>query len=299
MTSPDFSQNHVLSPLQKRILEIFKEVKIILDRHHLRYYALGGTCIGAVRHQGFIPWDDDLDIMMPDKDFYRFVEYARKELPPHLELILSYERPYCASLEAKVHDKRTTFIEDVEMRHPEVYKGIFIDIFRLSGAPEDERERTHFCKKFRIYKRLNEKRRLSIDLLPRLRSKMLWIAMLPFRLLPYRFWSDKIRRLTDRCPFDGHTYIARTWDIDIERLLVKREEVFGGAVELPFEDTTIACPGNYDKYLTDVFGDYMTLPPIEERQGPHTATSLIDVDKPYAYYQEQFRQHGAIKKDKV
>lgn len=292
-------EQHTLSPLQDKILEIFKEVKRILDRHHLRYYALGGTCIGAVRHQGFIPWDDDLDIMLPDKDYYRFLELAPKELPPHMALYLSYEHPHRSSLEAKVHDKRTTFIEETEINHPEDYKGVFIDIFRLSGSPEDAKERAAFCRKFRNYKRLNEKRRIDLAYLSHWHSKLLWAAALPLRILPDTYWSDKLMKMTDRYPFDKHTYVARTWDFRMEQRLVKREEIYSGTVELPFEDTTIACPANYDKFLRDIFGDYMQLPPEEERVGLHTSTGIVDMERPYAYYQEQFRCNGTIKKEPV
>ena len=294
-----FMEQHTLSPLQDKILEIFKEVKAILDRHHLRYFALGGTCIGAVRHRGFIPWDDDLDIVLPDKDYYRFLELAPKELPPYMALYLSYEQRHRSSLEAKVHDMRTTFIEEAEINHPEDYKGVFIDIFRMGGTPEDAKERAAFCRRFRNYKRLNEKRRTDFCHMQQFRSKLLWVAALPLRVLPYNFWSDKIMRMTDRYPYDEHSYVALTWEAKMEKRLEKREEIYGETIELPFEDTTIACPANYDKFLRDIFGDYMQLPPEEERVGLHITDGVIDLEKPYAYYQEQFRCNGTIKKEPV
>lgn len=288
---------HQLSPLQQKILELYKEIKVILDRHHLRYYALGGTCIGAVRHRGFIPWDDDLDIMLPDRDYYRFLEICQTELPRHLELILSYERPHCSSLEAKVHDKRTTLIENHELCHPDEYKGVFIDIFKMTGAPEDENERRKFCKKLVMYKRFNEKRRLDFKNLTHPRSKLMWIAVFPLRLLPYRFWSQKIIRMTDKYPYDNSTYVARSWDSQLWRFMMKREEIYGTPVELPFEDTVIPCPQNYDLFLTTVFGDYMQLPPQEEQVAAHSDTGFLDLDRPYTYYQEQYRRNGRLKKD--
>ena len=78
-----------MNEIQQKILEIFIEIDKICVKHDLRYYAIGGTCLGAVRHQGFIPWDDDLDIAMPDKDFELFMDIAPKELPDNLKLINS------------------------------------------------------------------------------------------------------------------------------------------------------------------------------------------------------------------
>ena len=182
-------QKHTLSPLQGVILEIYKEVKKIFDRHGLRYYAIGGTCIGAVRHHGFIPWDDDLDVALPDVDFKRFIELAERELPPRYKLLISSDCPHRDSLEAKVYDTETTFIESFEKRDPDSFKGVFIDIFPMCGTPENDKGRIKFCKKLVMYKRFNEKRRLRLSDLERTRSKLMWFAVLPLKLLPYRFWK--------------------------------------------------------------------------------------------------------------
>ena len=292
-------EKHTLTPLQDIILNIYKEVKQILDRHELRYFAIGGTCIGAVRHGGFIPWDDDLDIALPDVDFKKFLEIAQRELPSNLKLIKSYDRRHCASLEAKVFDCGTTFIEEPERRNPELFKGVFIDIFPLGGTPEDEKQRDKFCKKLVMYKRFNEKRRCRLSDLSRTRSKVMWFAVLPLKLLPYRFWTNKIHKMTDKYPFDAHTYTAHLWDSKLRQFLMKREDIYGGYTELPFEDTVIRCPKNFDKHLRIIFGDYMTLPPEEERRAHHAEKSFVDTEKPYTYYQDHYRKHGTLKKELV
>ena len=297
MPTTPAEQPHTISPLQQTILDIFKAVKVILDRHHLRYYAIGGTCIGAVRHQGFIPWDDDLDIGLPDTDYYRFLEYARAELPPRYRLVLSYESRHCASLGAKVTDTQTTFIESYELPFPEHYKGVFIDVFKLTGVPADPRERQKLHNRFVRLARFHEKRRLRLRDLPRMRTKLMYLAVLPLKVLPYRFWSDKIFRLTDSYPFDENPYMAFSWDANIGQVLLEREQVFGDGVALPFEDTVIRCPVDSDKMLTAIFGDYMQLPPVEERVGLHSTVSLIDLERPYTYYQQMAQQTGTVKKE--
>ena len=85
-----FNSNEI-KKVQNEILSIFIEIDKLCEKHNLRYYAIGGTCIGAVRHNGFIPWDDDLDIAMPRKDYERFIAIASEELPKHLKLFLPTE----------------------------------------------------------------------------------------------------------------------------------------------------------------------------------------------------------------
>ena len=292
-------QKHTLSPLQGVILEIYKEVKKIFDRHGLRYYAIGGTCIGAVRHHGFIPWDDDLDVALPDVDFKRFIELAERELPPRYKLLISSDCPHRDSLEAKVYDTETTFIESFEKRDPDSFKGVFIDIFPMCGTPENDKGRIKFCKKLVMYKRFNEKRRLRLSDLERTRSKLMWFAVLPLKLLPYRFWTDRILRMAQRYPFDEHTVTAHLWDSKALQFLMNRAEIYDGFTEMPFEDTVIRCPKDYDKHLRIVFGDYIKRPPEEERYGHHAETSFIDTEKPYTYYQSIYKKYGKLKKDNL
>ena len=104
-----------MTDLQKRILDIFREVRDILDRNGITYFAIGGTCIGAVRHGGFIPWDDDLDIAVPIEQFGRMLDLLKAELPPHLELYTGAERKHYRYIFVKVTDNRTTFIEKTEI----------------------------------------------------------------------------------------------------------------------------------------------------------------------------------------
>ena len=264
-------QKHTLSPLQGVILEIYKEVKKIFDRHGLRYYAIGGTCIGAVRHHGFIPWDDDLDVALPDVDFKRFIELAERELPPRYKLLISSDCPHRDSLEAKVYDTETTFIESFEKRDPDSFKGVFIDIFPMCGTPENDKGRIKFCKKLVMYKRFNEKRRLRLSDLERTRSKLMWFAVLPLKLLPYRFWTNKIHKMTDKYPFDDVTDPALTWWRKMEKYtglrLLKNCSWSGSRVSGDSTSTSTAAAGCSTKRVKDLAvrdsgGNIVTAPDI-------------------------------------
>lgn len=293
------TQPHQLRPLQSILLDIFKEVRTVIERHNLRYFAIGGTCIGAVRHRGFIPWDDDMDIAMPEPDYHRFIEYARRELPDYLEVFERREHAHEPVDAARVHNKNTTFIQRHEANYPEEYKGVFIDILPLCGVPENPKEQRSYCKKFCRYFRMNEKRRCAFTYLDRLPSKALWLAALPFRLLPRDFWFRRLDRLKARYPYDEMTMTGDTWVAHIDNILFSKD-IYENSVELPFEDTFMRCSAQYDVYLTRIFGDYMTLPPENERGAEQNASIvLIDTKKPYACYQQMYRQMGIVKKETI
>ena len=125
-----------LLPLQEAIYSIYDDFATICDRNGLRYYALGGTLLGAVRHNGFIPWDDDLDVAMPRPDYEKFIEIAKRELPAHLKFMNWQDVPEMEVLFGKVQETRKSVVEDLEKRLGITLScGIYIDIFPLDGYP--------------------------------------------------------------------------------------------------------------------------------------------------------------------
>jgi lipopolysaccharide cholinephosphotransferase len=122
-----------MTELQEVILEIFKVVADICERHQIPYFAIGGTCLGAVRHHGFIPWDDDLDIGLLREDYLRLLPLLRKELPEQCmvhDKECDKDYPY---LYAKVRDKYSGIEEDYIFKTQ--HTGCFIDIFPLERSP--------------------------------------------------------------------------------------------------------------------------------------------------------------------
>ena len=135
------STRHKLSSTQKELLKIYTVIKKICEKNKIRFYAVGGTALGAVRHQGFIPWDDDIDLGMPIDDFNKFVQVCKKELP----------QPYKFSplhlLGGKVHNTNTTFLEaQCTFSNQNQHYGIFIDIFPIIGVPNQKSDRKAFLK---------------------------------------------------------------------------------------------------------------------------------------------------------
>ncbi len=280
--------------LQKKILEVFIEVKKICDKHNIRYFAVGGTCIGAVRHNGFIPWDDDLDIAVPINDFERLTELCKKELPKPFELFICPDYKHNPNPFIKVHNTQTTFIEKYELDYPDDYKGVFIDIFPLIGIPSDEEESKKYNRKLRLLTALNEKWHYSLHKCPGIKGVILWVLTCPLRpFLRKTFWADKLYKNYRKNDFDSYEYISYTW-FPRDYKTKAQKKWFESYVELTFENTKMRCPSGYDEFLTLQFGDYMQLPPESERQC-HDNGGIVDIEKPFSYYAKKYRETGSVR----
>ena len=122
-----------MNELQSEILSIYKEINKVCKRNNIDCIAVAGTCLGAVRHQGFIPWDDDLDIGVAIEDYDRLLSLLRKELPPHLKVITPSDVKHMHLFFSKVTNINTTCIEENVKPFPDRYMGVFVDLFPLFG----------------------------------------------------------------------------------------------------------------------------------------------------------------------
>jgi len=277
-----------VAEIQAVILDIYKEFKKVCDAHGLRYYAVGGTCLGAVRHQGFIPWDDDMDIAMPDKDYWSFLQIAEQELPEHLRIFVCSEQAHNTCLFVKVHDIGTTFVEKKEIPYPDEYKGIYLDILPLCGFPDGDRERRRHAKRIRFLVRLNRQRRQRYSANRKLTSKALWLLFRPFDfLIPVDHWADRWLKVIGKYVCDSSPYMGYAWSPRLNETRIFPSEMFRNPVDLPFEDTLMRCPADYDGMLTRVFGDYMQLPKEQDRAAH--SKGIVDIHVSYAEYAGKVR----------
>jgi lipopolysaccharide cholinephosphotransferase len=168
-----------------------------------------------------------------------------------------------------------------------MYNGVWIDIFPLSGIPEDKRERGIFYKKGVLLNRINIKTKMSFLSQRTLKGKVAWILFLPLRIVPNIYWWETWKNELKKYPLYESTYTGHVWGM----LMRKRNchaECFSGYIEFPFEDTAMRCPKGYDEYLTKLFGDYMKLPPKENRVLKHGIDGgIIDLNTPYKVYAER------------
>jgi len=270
-----------MNETQGVILDIYRSVKSICDSLRIRHFAIGGTAIGAVRHQGFIPWDDDLDIAMPIEDYRHFIDSAQELLPEHLEVRTFRDVAHNQNVFAKVVDIRTTNIEPIEQGYPDAYKGVYVDIMPMSGVPTGI-SKAGFVTEIAALGILLYGLPWAFNDRDSFKHRACWVASLPFRpFFDAQKLLEKWERLLMKYPFGEAEYVGYTWWTRVNKLVFPAEW-FSDYVELPFEDTTVRIPIGYEDYLTKQFGDYMKLPPEDKRI---THNGFIDLQHSYKCYQ--------------
>ncbi len=260
----DVTTGENLRHLQIVLLEMMKEIDALCRKHHITYYINGGNTIGAVRHKGFIPWDDDFDIMLLHEDYRRFIDVCRSELDPSRWIVHegSVDWPGC-------HTKirlRDTFLEDPGDWDglPPDERGIFIDVFELVNAPRSPlARRIQFAAGKLLIAESLLKRGYKTDSI--FKKFILGCA----RMLSVPAVKNLCRKVMYRyCGKDTDT-VASFFERTRFHNAFHDADVFRKPVYAEYEDTTLPLPTDVDKYLTLTFGDYMTLPPEDKRRPAH------------------------------
>ena len=256
------------------ILDILKAFMQICDKHGLRYYCCAGTAIGAVRHHGIIPWDDDIDVIMPRPDYDRLLEIAKREDFGKYEIISPYSDPTYPLYFSKLSDRTTTLIEERE--RPCVI-GLFVDIFPLDATDDDIDEAKRLKDKYtKIINRLNAVSTHNTfgEYMHLLTDPKEW-GRFAIKTLAFFCRTTIRRRLIAQMDEISHRYdYDQARNVQVYTGSYGYKEVFpkewlGDGKMFPFEDTEVPLPQEYDKYLRHFFGDYMQLPPVEQRVEKH------------------------------
>ena len=278
-----------LKALQKKELEILVAIHEACDKLGIEYMIHFGTLIGAVRHKGFIPWDDDIDIVMTLPNYDRFIKEAPSVLPENLIIQYYSTEPNCPNIFAKVRDKNTTFLhkEHIDL---DICHGVFIDIFPITKLPEG-----------RKYNKREKRKRYRFDLIngcldigyvkATYTGKKLFIGKL------INFWFTKTPfKIRDRAKFTAKEEMRK-------RKLDARggNNSYNGPFELyteralyDFEGCKLWGPKDYDGALRYEYRDYMTIPP-KEKQVTH-APLFVDLEHGYSMAEiHQMIKEGKIK----
>lgn len=254
--------------IQKIELNNLKVLDDVCKKIGIEYFVYGGTLIGAVRHKGFVPWDDDLDVAMSRSDYMKFVSEAPKLLSDEYYLQTPYNDKHTPYMYSKLRLKGTKCIEYGHHRL-NIEKGIYIDIYPIDNIPDSEDD---YIKQFNKYQRL--------------------IKMYVLRQSPYPYIEDRsfIRKFKDLLRFALSTILKcipqKYFTYKIDAIMTKYNgeqtsrkgnlfypklgNVFYDLYPLKqcdFEGFTVNIPGDWDSHLTMRYGDYMELPAEDERIG--------------------------------
>lgn len=252
-------------------LDILSFIHDFCQKHHLKYWIAFGTLLGAVRHKGFIPWDDDVDVCMPREDYDKFLKLMMRESDERYRLIAQENDEEYYFTFARLVDNRTT-LKLRGMR--EIRKmGVFVDVFPLDIAPP-ESEKNKWQEEFNI---LQRKTNCTIPRTAHYQEHS-WRTMIKIiRQIPDRFhygvknfdtyrkqWRECLIQYNDS---EGKEYICQgiEW--------IYNRSIFDKTIELEFENRKFLAPSKYDEFLKISYGNYMELPPVEKRVSHHHFTA--------------------------
>ncbi len=273
-----FEREMTMTELQQKLVEMLRYFHELCDKEGITYFVVGGTALGATRHNGFIPWDDDVDVALPRKDYERLKALTKnKTFDKYLFEFPSDKKDFVYPY-GKMYDTTTTLIENTRYK---TKRGIYIDIFPLDGAGNSRGEGIE------CYRAINKKvNLLSTKTCAWRKGRKLYknLAIIAMRLLPeFVLSSRKLKKELDvmsrKLDYDSCEYVANYFGNWQEKELAEKKW-FGNPTEYCFEDIKVFGPENIDAYLTSLYGDWRT-PPPKEKQITHHDYILLDLNTSY------------------
>ena len=261
-----------LKRVQAAELDILKDFMALCDEHKLDYFGIAGTGIGAIRHQGFIPWDDDIDVALPRKDYEKFLKLAKEQLSDKYMVMNCEINENYPLMTTRLMKKGTIFREEA-LKNIDCPLGIFLDIYPFDNISDDPKKFNRQMKEAWFF------------------SKLLILRSIPFPVLGFKGWKAKVvhaacacihaamvvcriskKKLYNKCKEVSTRYnneetsrLDYLCDTTPYMNIYNKKDIFP-LKKMPFEDVMLNFPNNMHANLTGMYGDYMQLPPVEKRK---------------------------------
>lgn len=267
-------EDAVLKKVQPVLLEMLREIHRVCTENGIAYMLFRGTLLGAVRHQGFIPWDDDLDVAMLREDYEKFCRIAPEKLNPKYTFQTWHTDPAYAAPFGKLRKRNTLYVEAKGTRLKE--SGFYVDVYPLDYAPEDDRAFSTLFWKLKLLYRVKlmksgytpwmEGERMILK--KRIGYLAFQAAALPFSQKQLIDWYERLAlsvpascRVYEQSATPKNYLFPVTWCREF--------------ADYPFEGGAFPGPKEFDKFLTTLYGDYMQLPPEGQRENRH---QIVEMD---------------------
>ena len=269
-----------INELQKIQLSMLKDFDAVCQRHRISYQLFSGTALGAVRHKGFIPWDDDIDVVMLREDYERFFDSASKELDSNKYYVQREFSEHWPMFFSKLRLNGTTYIEKYHSHDARIHQGIYIDIFPCDNLSDSRlmQKLQYIASKIVIAKSLYARGYET-------NSTVKKCFMQFCRILPTEPFKRLCIRRNDSSSLKVHTFFGG--GKKFERSIFFREW-FEQSVKMRFEDSEFPVSAHYDEMLRVMYGDYMFMPTLEQRVCKRHA-AIVDINKPYTFHLEEQR----------
>ena len=262
--------------LQLKILEMVKYFDTFCKENNIEYYIIYGSCLGAVRHNGFIPWDDDFDIGMTLENYNKLIKLSNEKLDKNKYFLqtLDLEPNYYLSF-AKLRDINTTLVEEKNKNNPITY-GVYIDIFPIVGRPKGK------CA--RLFQAINRAFALSANINV-INNKFLYSI---FKTILKIFGKKRIIRYCTKQAIKYSCVDCEEWcsifDGDGLEINSTTKTIMGRPTYVQFEDTMLPIPEKYDEYLRHIYGDYMQMPTKNQIKTKEHTAYILDLNHSYEDY---------------
>lgn len=273
---------HKMTNVQQIELEILKKIDEVCKKHNINYWLDSGTLLGAVRHQGFIPWDDDIDIGMLREDYEKFLKVAQKDLGDDYFLQTRSTDKNYPLVFAKVRKNNTAFVEWA-FRGIDMHHGIYVDIFVFDTLPfENTEEYVKDCLKLnrqsirKYIPTVNKKPNFSLSYIKGWLKKKL--ARSYFFFVPSKKFDENIYKEFTKYANESYENRKLTCLSFNDPYYFYENDIFP-TKPLKFEDYEFPAPKNYDKYLKTYYDEYMVIPSVEDRE-THSIM-LVDFNREY------------------